>query len=300
MHKSIKLKYGENPHQIARWEKGPSSMILNHPDLSLNDLRNINIGYRLLCYIKRSSALIIKHANVVGMSIETSFSKRLQMAVDTDRRAALNGLLMLNHKVTADDLNEIQQYSFDGVVAPSFENHETHLRLIIFRNNEEITFRKTETIGLIDGSVLVQNQFYTQIKKITDFDWHGLIDLNLNKEQDVLIAWYIACTVKTNCAVLVKDGCTLAVAAGHQDGMTAIEHAFYKAKHHCKNTKDITGAVLAVDGNFPHQIPIYPISEERISIFILPGNAPNDNEILDAFSHTSCSVFFSKERCFQH
>lgn len=300
MHKSFKLKYGENPHQMARWDKGPSSMILKHPDLSLNDLRNINIGYRLFCNIKYSSALIIKHVNVVGMTVGNSFSDRLRNAVDTDRRAALNGLLMLNHLVTASDLNEIQQYSFDGVVAPFFENYETDLRLITFRNSDEITFQKTETIGLIDGSVLVQNQFDTRIKKTTDFEAYGLIEWNLNKEQDVLIAWNIACTVKTNCAVLVKDGCTLAVAAGHQDGMTAIEHAFYKAKHHCKNTKDINGAVLAVDGNFPHQMPTPLILEEEISIFVLPGNAPNDKEILEAFSNTSCTVLFSNERCFQH
>ncbi|MED3553885.1 hypothetical protein [Cytobacillus praedii] len=299
MHKSFVLKYGENPHQIARWEKGHSSMILDHPNLSLNDLRNINIGYRLLCNIKNPSALIIKHVNVVGMAVENSFSERLRIAVDTDQRAALNGLLMLNHMVTATDIEEIQQYSFDGVVATSFENCETNLRLITFRNKDKITFQKTETIGLIDGSVLVQNQFFTRIKDLADFECHRL-GLNVNRKQDVLIAWNIACTVKTNCAVLVKNGRTLAVAAGHQDGMTAIEHAFYKAKHHCKNTTDLTGAVLAVDGNFPHQMPISAILEEKVAIFILPGNAPNDNEILEAFSHSSCSILFSKERCFQH
>lgn len=300
MNISIKLRYGENPHQTAIWRKNSHSMLINHPELSLNDLKNINVGYSLLRYINTPSTVIIKHVNIVGMALGNSFFTRLQLALDTDPRAALNGIIMFNHTLSAEELKAIEKYSFDAVVAPSFESYDTNLRLVTIRSPKEMLLDKLEHINLIDGTTIIQDQFHSKIKKITDFECNDLKIINPLIELDILIAWYISCSIKTNCAVLVRDGCTLAVAAGHQDGITAIEHAIYKAKHHCRHSQTLENAILAVDGNFPHEIPISQISNEKISIFILPGNASNDNEIKKTFLNRNCSVLFSKERCFQH
>ncbi|MNI79055.1 Bifunctional purine biosynthesis protein PurH [compost metagenome] len=102
--------------------------------------------------------------------------------------------------------------------------------------------------------------------------------------------------------MIVKGSCTYAVAAGHQDGVTAIEHAIYKARNHCSHSHDtrFKGAVLAADGNFPNDIPVDQIKESGIDCFILPGNAANDDILVKQMLEIGCTVLFTRERCFQH
>lgn len=296
----IKLKYGENPHQTASWECHQNAMLSEGSNLSLNDINNINTGYSLLQYFAQPAAVIIKHANIAGLSAGSSFSVRWKNATATDHRAAENGILMVNHQLTADHMREIEAYPFDGVAAPSFEEGiSSSLRLLTMRASVCSNLRRIEAIDLLDGTRLIQDTFFSSKKVLDDFEIHPFSSRSRLIEEDVLMSWYTACSVKTNCAVIVKGGRTLAVAAGHQDGVTAVEHAIHKAIYHA-HTTDFTHAVIAVDGNFPHEIPVQQIIKANISAFILPGYSSNDEVLLNQFEKTGCTILFSKERCFLH
>lgn len=296
----IKLKYGENPHQAAAWECHPYAMLSEGSNLSLNDVYNVNTGYSLLQYFTQPAAVIIKHANVAGLSVGSSFSVRWKNAAATDRRAAENGILMVNHRLSVDHIREIEAFPFDAVAAPVFEEGiSSRLRLLTMRASAYCNLRRTEAIDLIDGTRLVQDTFFSAKKGLDDFEIHPFSSRSRLAEEDVLMSWYTACSVKTNCAVIASGGRTLAVAAGHQDGTTAVEHAIHKAIYHA-HTTNFTHAVIAVDGNFPHEIPVQQITKANISAFILPGMARNDDELLNEFVKTGCTILFSKERCFLH
>ncbi|MBT2284116.1 hypothetical protein J7E78_11250 [Paenibacillus polymyxa] len=298
--KSVKLKYGENPHQKATWLQPSHTILLDDSYLSFNDVININLGFGFLRYFSEPLGVIIKHANIVGLSVSESFSIRWREAVKTDSRAANNGILMVNHSLTIANIREIESFPFDGVVAPAYEkNTKSSLRLLTMRNTNLFDLPRTKVIDLFDGSKLVQDTFFSAIRCLNDFDIYKGSKPSTFKEQDVLVAWYAACSIKTNCAVIVKEGQTIAVAAGHQDGVTAIEHAIHKAYYHA-NEQDLKNSVIAVDGNFPHDIPYEQILKANISAFILPGLAENDEILLEQFMNSNCSVLFSKERCFYH
>ncbi|MFB7816171.1 hypothetical protein ACFC0X_18535 [Paenibacillus chitinolyticus] len=300
MFKKLALKYGENPHQLATWQRHSNSMLTGYTKLSLNDLLNINVGYSLIRYYTEPIAIVLKHVNIAGMALGESFQNRWRQAVATDTRAALNGLLMVNHPLSVADIREVESFPFDGIIATAYEKSiTTSLRLLKVKENDQRTYSNTECFNLLDGTRLFQEQFVSAKKSLEDFEIHNFSRSKTLNEKEVLMAWYIACSVKTNSAVLVNDGCTVAVSAGHQDGITAIEHAIYKAKYH-KGSHDLNGAVLAVDGNFPHEIPVQQITDASISTFVLPGSAANDDDLLRRFAMVDCFVLFSRERCFLH
>jgi AICAR transformylase/IMP cyclohydrolase PurH len=298
----VTLKYGENPHQTGFWEKS-SSIIKRYPKLSFNDLQNLNIGFSIFRYTELPTLLIIKHANVAGAAQGNYPSKRLlEFAINTDPRACLNGLLIANFEVSYELLKEANSFELDGIAAPSFEEENSDTRLFITQAPYDlIKTKKKERRELIDGSVLLQDCFSSRITKFDDFLLTNSLNYSQTTQRDALMAWHITCTIKTNSAVIVRNGRTLAIAAGHQDGITAIEHAIYKSRFHGKgSTQDIKGAVIAVDGNFPHELPVKQLTEAKAKAFILPGQAPNDKELLDSFKRTECSVIFTQERCFSH
>lgn len=121
-----KLRYGENPHQLASWysenNKGwGEAKQLQGKELSMNNLLDLEsalttikeFGYKDNAQNSNqlvSAAVVIKHNNPCGVATCNSLENALKKALDADRVSAFGGIVALNQKVTENVANELKCY----------------------------------------------------------------------------------------------------------------------------------------------------------------------------------------------
>jgi len=115
--------------------------------------------------------------------------------------------------------------------------------------------------------------------------------------QDLLDAWYICMGVRSNGIVFYRDGMALAVGAGEQERVGAVEKAIEKA---LKKGHNLEGAVLASDGFFPFRDSIDEVSNYGITAVVQPGGSRKDYEVIKACNEYNMAMVFTGERCFAH
>lgn len=102
------LRYGENPHQNARWYSQPrqgwgGAIQLQGKELSTNNLldleaalatvREFGYGQGGLTPAQQPAAVVVKHTNPCGVAVGTAVSAALTRALDADRVSAFGGII---------------------------------------------------------------------------------------------------------------------------------------------------------------------------------------------------------------
>ncbi|MFM9327771.1 S-methyl-5'-thioadenosine phosphorylase [Paenibacillus mesotrionivorans] len=323
------LRYGHNPHQVARWNDSGlprwtlvSSSHEKQNMLSLTDLQNIDKASRILKYQLNPAVVIIKHGLVTGASYGEEPLEMLYMkALQADPAAARTGTVAINRKMNASLLQVILQHGFDVIAAAEWEpdalafmtNSNTVSRatprLVSISSTQEIsTFRDTpatylERYTFCNGSYAEEDPFTSRVQTIGDFSFYCTGDetiLTGEQKSDMLFAWYLTVNSRTNSAVIVNSKHVLAVSAGNQDGISAVELALYRASSRYRDFTNIKGSIMATDGNFPFENPSQLLADHQIEWIIMPGGATNDMEIIKTFNSLHINVALSGERCFCH
>ncbi|WP_115161211.1 bifunctional phosphoribosylaminoimidazolecarboxamide formyltransferase/IMP cyclohydrolase [Synechococcus sp. UW86] len=308
------LRYGENPHQKARWFSHPKqgwggAIQLQGKELSTNNLldleaalatvREFGYGADGSAPALQPAAVVVKHTNPCGVAIGASIPAALTRALDADRVSAFGGIIAINGVVEATAARELTSLFLECVVAPGFTPEarevlaaKVNLRLLELAP-QAIDLAGPDHVRSILGGLLVQD---LDDQAITPADWTVASQRppTPQEKQDLEFAWRLVRHVRSNAIVVAKDGQSLGVGAGQMNRVgsarIALEAAGEKAQ----------GAVLASDGFFPFDDTVRLAASHGITAVIHPGGSMRDADSIKACDELGLAMQLTGRRHFLH
>lgn len=308
------LRYGENPHQKARWFSHPKqgwggAIQLQGKELSTNNLLDLEAALatvREFGYAADGSApelqpaaVVVKHTNPCGVAVGASLPAALMRALDADRVSAFGGIIAMNGVVEASAARELTSLFLECVVAPGFTPEarevlaaKANLRLLELAP-QAIDAAGPDHVRSILGGLLVQD---LDDQAITPADWTVASQRppTPQEKMDLEFAWRLVRHVRSNAIVVARDGQSLGVGAGQMNRVgsawIALEAAGEKSQ----------GAVLASDGFFPFDDTVRLAASHGITAVIHPGGSMRDGDSIKACDELGLAMQLTGRRHFLH
>ncbi len=245
LHKTLDLRYGENPHQKATLLVGKKpteasvafARQLHGKDLSYINLLDADGALNVVKEFSAPAACIVKHATPCGCASADTLADAFRRAYEGDPLAAFGGIVALNRPVdlaAADAITAINKL-LEVIVAPSFEQEALDQLRARWKNvrllevgplgtcdPEELHMHKIvggylmqqrDTLGLDESSWMVASE-----RKPTE-----------KEMSDLRFAWLVCKHVKSNAIVVAGDKMLLGAGAGQMDRPSAARLAVVKA-----------------------------------------------------------------------
>ncbi|MDQ3922290.1 MAG: bifunctional phosphoribosylaminoimidazolecarboxamide formyltransferase/IMP cyclohydrolase, partial [Actinomycetota bacterium] len=111
---------------------------------------------------------------------------------------------------------------------------------------------------------------------------------------NMLFAWRVAKSVKSNAIVLVRDGATVGIGAGQTSRVEAAELAVRKAGERARD------AAAASDAFFPFADGLEALAEAGVKAVIQPGGSKRDAEVIQAADTHGVAMIMTRHRHFLH
>ncbi|HBC86234.1 MAG TPA: IMP cyclohydrolase [Lentisphaeria bacterium] len=302
--------------------------------LSQTNLEDISYALNIVKYFDRPACAVMKHVNPSGAAVqrgEETICDVYKKARDCDGRAAFGSVIAFNVELDTQTAKEIMTTFVECVVAPSFDEYA----LSVFNDSEKYKLNKQIRIikcgkltdipryvgessdahntvkVLADGSIVIAAPLLTHLKSVADLKPAAAESKNLGtvvstvkpkpgQMEDLLAAWYINLSVRSNGVVIMKNGQTLAVGTGEQDRVGAVEQAVWKYNNKYQGNENIKDAVMASDGFFPFPDAVEVAAEAGVSAMISPPGSIKDAEVIQRANELGVALVHAPERCFSH
>ena len=308
LEKTMDMRYGENPHQVAAFYKEneylPGALSnfsqLQGKELSFNNLNDSDNAWECVKSFDEPSCVIVKHANPCGVCSAANVSDAYKGAFLTDPISAFGGIIAFNKELDSKTASLIINQFAEVIIAPNF----TDEALSIFKTKPNIRLLRIPTekvAGQLDfkkigGGWLVQTADdheldINQCEVVTKLkpDMEHLLDLKF--------AWQVAQYVKSNAIVFCKNKKTIGVGAGQMSRVDSTKIAAIKAENAGLNLKN---SVVASDAFFPFRDGIDVLASYGAKYVIQPGGSLKDNEVIQAANEHGLVMLFTKIRHFKH
>ena len=304
------LRYGENPHQKARWFSHPrqgwgGAIQLQGKELSTNNLLDLEAALatvREFGYGPNAvgpAAVVVKHTNPCGVAVGPAVASALTRALDADRVSAFGGIVAINGPVEAAAARELTTLFLECVVAPSFSSEareilaaKANLRLLEL-SPDAIAAAGPDHVRSILGGLLVQD---LDDQLITPDQWTVATKRppTPQEQEELAFAWRLVRHVRSNAIVVARDGQSLGIGAGQMNRVgsarIALEAAGDKAR----------GAVLASDGFLPFDDTVRLAASHGIAAVIHPGGSKRDADSIQACDELGMAMLLTGRRHFLH
>ena len=303
---SEKLRYGENPHQIASFYKGSefnSLKQLHGKKLSYNNYNDIFTGISLSkSFTKDYSTVIIKHANPCGVALDKRKINSYLKAYECDPTSAFGGIISCNYKVDKTVAKEISGKFYEVVVANGFESgalkilkRKKNLRLIDSSSLKELNFEQNTSI---------MNNFLSQtsdtgIFKKGDFKVVSKVRPSNETLKNLLFTFNVCRFVKSNAIVISQNNSTIGIGSGQPSRLDSCKIAVSKMKK-LRKIDSKEKVVAASDAFFPFVDGIETLVQAGVEAIIQPSGSIRDKEIINFANKTNTILVFSKTRHFKH
>jgi len=206
--RSVGLRYGENPHQSARFYGDYSKIFtqLHGKEISYNNLVDIDAALQLISEFNETTFAIIKHTNVCGVASRPDIFEAWKAAVAGDPESAFGGVLVCNgviNKETAEAINEI---FFEVLIAHQFDGEA--LQILTSKKNRILLQCSTAHLNIEKSYKSVLNGILVQdTDKGNYLEWNevGGRPSTEEEKQDLIFANLICKHLKSNAIALVKN-----------------------------------------------------------------------------------------------
>lgn len=301
--------------------------------LSQTNLEDISYSLNIVKFFDAPACACMKHVNPCGAAIgapgETLKDVYIK-ARECDPRAAFGSVIAFNVTVDGDTAKEIMTTFVECVVAPGF----TDEAMAIF-NDPEVKLNKSVRIlkcgdprrlpryvgdditgcytlkTLADGTIVVAAPLLTHLKSLDELQpaqadskslghVESTVKATDQQKVDLLTAWYINISVRSNGVIIVKNGGTLCVGTGEQDRVGAVEQAIEKFGSKYNGKESIQDAVMASDGFFPFPDGVEVAAKAGITAIIAPAGSIKDAEVIQRANELGVALFHAPERVFSH
>jgi phosphoribosylaminoimidazolecarboxamide formyltransferase/IMP cyclohydrolase len=311
------LRYGENPHQGAKFYVEPNNTRpcvataeqLHGKELSYNNILDLDSALNLVREFAEPAAVVVKHNNPCGAAVAGSVSDAFRLAWDGDPQSAFGGILAFNKSVdaaTAEALAEPGRF-VECIIAPDFDPaaFDTLTTKPTWKKNVRL-LRTGPLDGLpqgldyrrVDGGLLVQtrdvgaddfSKWETKTKRAPTADELAALKF----------AWLVCKHVKSNAIVLVSPTrerglAVVGVGAGQMSRVDSVQIAVRKAGERVK------GSVLASDAFFPFRDNVDAAAAAGVTAIAQPGGSQRDADSTAAADEHGLTMVFTGVRHFRH
>ena len=304
-HTSIKLRYGENPHQDGFLHVGEDPPIdflnpLQGKEISYNNVSDSLAAWACVQEFNEPSVCIVKHTNPCGVASSKDILESYKKAFQTDPTSAFGGVIACNNEIEKETANYMVNNQFiEVLIAPSYTKEaleilqsKPNIRVLRGNHNEIDIFENR----IINGIGLVQS---SDTEDFSSMEFKHVTKISPTPEQldDLIFAMKVAKHGKSNAIILAKNKTTLGVGVGQMSRVISTKIAFLKAEEEGLNVK---GCVLASDAFFPFRDNIDFAASKGVSHIIQPGGSVKDEEVIKAADENNLSMTFTGVRHFKH
>jgi phosphoribosylaminoimidazolecarboxamide formyltransferase/IMP cyclohydrolase len=304
------LRYGENPHQSARWY-GEATMgwgaarQLQGKELSYNNLIDLEAALTTVAEfgygaMGEPAAVVIKHTNPCGVALGSDPADALRRALDADRVSAFGGIVALNGPVDRVAAEHLAGLFLECAVAPSFAPEarerlaaKANLRLLELDPAAVAAAAGRQQLRSVLGGVLAQQADDQPIDSAT---WQVVSERAPSETEwrDLRFAWQVVRHVRSNAILVARDGRTLGVGAGQMNRVGSARLALEAAGEAAR------GAALASDGFFPFDDTVLLAVRHGITAVIQPGGSKRDPDSIAACNAHGLAMVVTGRRHFLH
>ncbi|MGB1286783.1 MAG: bifunctional phosphoribosylaminoimidazolecarboxamide formyltransferase/IMP cyclohydrolase [Aggregatilineales bacterium] len=303
-HAVQELRYGENPHQTARYYsfKATGELLAARQhggkQLSYNNILDVDAAWRTVSSFTDPTVVIVKHLTPTGIASGETIAEAYPNALASDPVSAFGGIFAVNQPVDEAFVEAIDRIFVEVIVAPGF-TPDALAKLRKGRKN----CRLLQMPQPYDSNALdIRSVFQGLLVQRLD---NGDPDGNLLKtvtervpashELEALqFAWRAVQHVKSNAIVLAKVRRTVGVGGGLPSRVDAVELAVKKAG------EEADGSVLASDAFFPFPDAVEAAASAGIRAIIQPGGSIRDKQVIDAANEHNIAMVFTGTRHFRH
>ncbi|WP_027632967.1 bifunctional phosphoribosylaminoimidazolecarboxamide formyltransferase/IMP cyclohydrolase [Clostridium hydrogeniformans] len=292
------LRYGENPHQKAAYyvnsiEEGALNNfeILNGKELSYNNIKDIDIAWRVVNEFDEIACCALKHNSPCGVALGENVLDAYEKAYKCDPISIFGGIVSFNNIVDKKTAERLTEIFLEVIIADDFTEEaleilklKKNLRVIKCKNKP----RAKNYMVSVDGGILLQEEDKDLIKNI-----EVATEKEPTKEEldDLIFAMKVVKYVKSNAIVVAKDRMTLGIGGGQVNRIWAAKEALDRGN----------GAlVMASDAFFPFDDVVIEASKYGIKSIIQPGGSINDKKSIDRCNELNISMVFTSMRHFRH
>ena len=304
------LRYGENPHQKARWIVSPQAKWVTHQgkELSYTNLLDLDAALRIVLEFSEPAATVIKHTNPCGTATGRTIAEAYVRARDADPLSAFGGIVGLNRPIDAETAKAITSTFIEAVIAPKIDDaareilaKKTNMRVLT--GDFAAAANVTQDMRLILGGTLVQDRDTVaeaqapwpagEMKVVTkrhptEEEWVAL-----------RFAWRVCAHVKSNTIVFTSADRSLAVGAGQMSRVDAVKVAVMKAGS-AQPPVSLRGSVAASDAFFPFRDGLDAVADAGATAVVQPGGSVKDAEVIAAADERGLAMVFTGHRHFRH
>lgn len=313
------LRYGENPHQKARFYVGgkpregvSTARQIQGKELSFNNINDTNAAFECVSEFtpkENAAVAIIKHANPCGVALGDTLADAYRAALRCDSTSAFGGIVALNQSIDAAAAEEMIKVFTEVIIAPGADDDavqiiaaKKNLRLLLTNGLADPAAQGVD-VRSVAGGYLVQSR---DAGIITAADLKVVTKRTPTDQElaDMVFAFKVAKHVKSNAIIYVKNGATVGIGAGQMSRIDSARIAAHKALDAAKlenlNASLAVGSVVASDAFFPFADGLLTAIEAGATAVIQPGGSMRDDEVIAAADEAGIAMVFTGMRHFRH
>ncbi|EEE17283.1 bifunctional purine biosynthesis protein PurH [Lancefieldella rimae] len=309
------LRYGENPQQSAAFYRLPNAsehslaraqQIQGKP-LSYNNLLDTDAAWTAVREFSEPAVIILKHQNPCGSAVAENIVEAYDRAFSCDPTSAFGGIIAANREISLEFVEhfaDIQKQFVEVLIAPSY-TAEARERLSKRKNlrvlaTGGITHGGGLEVRTVDGGLLVQD-LDLACEDAKTFSVPTKRQPTSDELDDLLFAWKVCKTVKSNAILVAKDRMGLGMGPGQPNRVDAALLACERAEQACERRGIApVGLVAASDAFFPFRDNVDTLAAHGVTAIIQPGGSVRDEESIEACNEHDIAMVFTGIRHFRH
>ena len=309
------LRYGENPQQSAAFYRLPNAsehslaraqQIQGKP-LSYNNLLDTDAAWTAVREFSEPAVIILKHQNPCGSAVAENIVEAYDRAFSCDPTSAFGGIIAANREIPLEFVEhfaDIQKQFVEVFIAPSY-TAEARERLSKRKNlrvlaTGGITHGGGLEVRTVDGGLLVQD-LDLACEDAKTFSVPTKRQPTSDELDDLLFAWKVCKTVKSNAILVAKDRMGLGMGPGQPNRVDAALLACERAEQACERRGIApVGLVAASDAFFPFRDNVDTLAAHGVTAIIQPGGSVRDEESIEACNEHGIAMVFTGVRHFRH
>ena len=299
------LRYGENPHQKARFYQEETCIELLHGiQLSYNNLLDIDSALKtIIKFNDKPTVAIFKHTNPCGIASSDTLCSAYQKAFATDTLSPFGGIIIVNKPLDLECAQEINKIFTEIIIAPKYDSGVLEF-LQKKKNRRLITFDKNKVLKLKDKMSLVScmNGYLAQdvdIDRDNQEQWKVATTRQPTEQEweALKFGWNCVASLKSNAVAFTSNDRTLGLGIGQTSRIDSTEIAINKAD---KFSLSLQNSICASDGFFPFRDSIDQLVKYGVTAVIQPGGSKGDPEVIEACNEHSIAMVMTNTRHFRH
>lgn len=298
------LRYGENPHQKAKYVGNLDAIFnqLHGKELSYNNLLDVDAAISLITDFKSESDSvfgILKHNNACGFAIRPSVEEAYDAALAADPVSAFGGVLVTLSTITEAVAKTMDSLFFEVLIAPKFE--DAALTILQSKKNRillqlnEFDWKSTTVRTALNGKLVQDRDSLITTKN--DFSIVTTTPPTESELDDLAFANILVKHTKSNAIILAKGKQLLASGTGQTSRVDALNQAIEKAK---KFDFDLNGSVMASDAFFPFPDCVEIADHVGVKAVVQPGGSIKDQLSVDYCNEHKLAMVMTGHRHFKH